>query len=87
MRLGHIAFMGMAAVNVGFGLTVRAFGMVGVDGGLVEAGSVLFLIGGVGMPAVCLLSAWRKGWRHAFALPVVAVGGGCACAMGVVLGG
>ena len=74
VRLGHIAFMGMAAVNIGFALTVRMLGSVHTD--WVCVASVCFLIGGVGMPVVCLLSAWKKWWRHGFALPVCALGVG-----------
>ena len=32
-----------------------------------------FLVGGVTMPTVCFLTAWRRGFRHAFVVPVVAL--------------
>ncbi|QDU32485.1 hypothetical protein KS4_05170 [Poriferisphaera corsica] len=67
VRLGHIAFMGMAAVNIGFALTVKVFG---VSGWGINISGASLIIGGIGMPVICLLSAWRKSWRHAFALPV-----------------
>ncbi|QQE10479.1 hypothetical protein JD969_13320 [Planctomycetota bacterium] len=71
VRLGHIAFMGMAAVNIGFALTVKTYGLSDFDG--VWLVSLCFLIGGIGMPLVCLLSAWKKCLRHAFCVPVVAL--------------
>ena len=80
VRLGHIAFMGMAAVNIGFALTVSgsapgsAFGDgFSQEGVVLCVASICFLVGGIGMPVVCLLSAWKKSWRHAFCLPVVAL--------------
>jgi hypothetical protein len=37
------------------------------------AASLCFVAGGVAMPATCFLTAWRPGFRHAFALPVTAL--------------
>jgi hypothetical protein len=39
----------------------------------VHAASVCFIGGGLLMPLVCFLAAWRKGLRHLFALPVAAL--------------
>jgi len=37
------------------------------------AGSPCFVAGGIAMPCVCFLAAWRKPFRHLFPLPVVAL--------------
>jgi len=66
LRLGHIACFGMAGLNLAF-----AFSLGPQSGpGLVWA-SWLWVVAGVGMPLVCVLSAWRLGLRHGFALPVL----------------
>lgn len=71
-RLGHIAFFGTGLLALAMGLTGMAWPEVGVG----RVVGVLTLSGGVTMPTVCFLSAWRKGFRHLFALPVVALSGG-----------
>ena len=38
-----------------------------------EAASVCFVLGGVTMPLVCFLSAWRSPCRHLFFIPVTAL--------------
>src|SRR5688500_12503355 len=67
VRLGHISFFGIAFLNLAFAVTVMLLGN--------NAGSAwpswLFIAGAVGMPLFCYLSAFRKGFRHGFALPVL----------------
>jgi hypothetical protein len=69
LRLGHIAQAALGLMNVLYGLSpwpdpaareavVAAWG---------------FLIGGVAMPAVCFLTAWKKPFRHLFFIPVTAL--------------
>lgn len=67
VRLGHIAFAALGMLNLLFAYSP-----------LPEAGSwqalaasVGFAAGGVAMPLVCLVAAWREPLRHLFALPVV----------------
>ena len=69
LRLGHIAFFGLALVNLSFALTVRALGMTG---GLAWP-SALLIVGAIAMPLVCFLSAWRKPFRHLFFVPASSV--------------
>lgn len=72
-RLGHIAFFGTGLLNLSFGLTVLAASLTGTA---ITVASVLMIVGAVGMPLVCYLSAWRKPLRHLFAIPVLALGSG-----------
>jgi hypothetical protein len=69
VRLGHIALAALGMMNVLYSLspwpppeTWRA-----------DAASIAFIVGGVGMPAVCFLSGWRKEMRHLFFVPVTSL--------------
>ena len=66
LRLGHVALAALGMMNVVFALspwpvagTTAAWGA-----------SVCFLGGGISMPVICFLAAWRKPLRHLFILPV-----------------
>jgi hypothetical protein len=74
-RLGHIAFFGVAFLNLSLALTARS---LGIEDGLAAA-SVLLIVGAATMPLVCFLAAWRKPFRHAFPVPALSV------TLGVVL--
>ena len=69
-RLGHISFFGLGFVNILFGLTIRE--MVGHSAEL-RVASISLLIGAAAMPICCFLTAWKKGMRHLFPIPVAAV--------------
>ncbi len=69
LRLGHISLVGTGLLNLAFALSVRTFAR-DPDPPLASA---LFIVGAVTMPAVCGLSAWRRGFRHAFFIPVVSL--------------
>lgn len=69
IRLAHVAFFGLGAMNLGFALTVRSLDL---QSGL-GAVSVLFLVGAVAMPLVCYLSAWKPVFRHVFFIPALSV--------------
>lgn len=72
MRLGHIAFFGIGLLNLCLAATTLfpGWGDVPTWAATSLASAVVL------MPAVCFLSAWRKGFRHLFALPVLAVSAG-----------
>lgn len=69
LRLGHIAFFGLAFINLAFVVTVPRLprGAPGPWPGR------LFILGAATMPLVCYLSAWRKPLRHLFPVPVLAL--------------
>ena len=86
MRLGHISFFGIAFVNLAFVYTADRIVVAGdpIVTPIVWA-SYLFIAGAVLMPLVCYLSAWIKGFRHAFFLPVCSLIGAVFCVMGGLL--
>ena len=68
LRLGHVALAALGTLNVVYGLCPAASGGGrGIPGAL--AGQLL-MAGTLAMPAVCFLSAWRRGFRHFFFIPV-----------------
>jgi len=67
VRLGHIALAALGLLNVVYGLAPVATGA----GTLPSLPGILFLGGGVSMPLVCFLCAWRQPFRHLFFIPVV----------------
>ncbi|MEI6491512.1 MAG: hypothetical protein WCO94_03105 [Verrucomicrobiota bacterium] len=62
VRLGHIALAALGGLNVLYGLAPVPVNAVP---------GWLLLAGGIAMPVVCFLSAWRDGFRHLFFIPVV----------------
>jgi hypothetical protein len=69
VRLGHVAFFGIGILNLGFFLTVEA---LDVTAGA-RAPALLLIVGAVTMPAVCYLSAYRRGYRQLFFIPAGSV--------------
>lgn len=60
-RLGHIALAALGGLNVLYGLApVPASAMPGW----------FLLAGGIAMPVVCFLTAWKAVFRHLFVIPV-----------------
>src|SRR5437762_12359317 len=69
LRLGHIALAALGMINVLYSLSPLA-----AESSLqTRVASLGFVIGGVTMPAVCFLSAWRVGFRYWFFVPVTAL--------------
>lgn len=73
LRLGHIAFFGLAFLNLAFAQTVHVMGWP-AEGLLMV--SLALLIGNITMPLCCFLTAWRKPFRHLFPVPVISLGYG-----------
>jgi hypothetical protein len=74
VRLAHVSLVGTGLLNLAFALSVRYLGWEHAPG----AAAVLFLVGALSMPSVCLLAAWHKPLRHLFAIPVVSLIGAAA---------
>jgi len=72
MRLGHISFFGIAFINIAFAVTANVLGIEQK----VSIPSILFIIGAVGMPLICYLSAFKKAFRHFFFIPALSIIGG-----------
>jgi len=70
MRLGHVAFFGLGIINVIFSLTLTTTGVVL---NFPTVASVSLIVAAVLMPVTCFLTAWKKYFRHLFALPVACV--------------
>ncbi len=69
LRLGHIALAALGTINVVYGLSPVA----SEPSVRTQIASLGFIIGGITMPAVCFLTAWRVGFRHLFFIPVSAL--------------
>lgn len=81
VRLGHIALAALGIVNVVYAISPWPVPHLREA----QVASALFIAGGILMPAVCFLSAWRKPFRHLFALPVLLLLG--AVVLTLVCGG
>jgi hypothetical protein len=66
LRLGHISLSALGMLNVLYGLSPWP---VPADWHASAAG-LGFILGGVSMPLVCFLTAWKKSFRHLFFVPV-----------------
>jgi hypothetical protein len=71
-RLGHIAFFGIAFVNIGFASTVHT---LEINSESVYWASILLIVAQIGMPVICYLSAFIKPFRNLFFIPVLSVVG------------
>lgn len=69
LRLGHIAFFGMAFFNLTYALTVQL--QPGVESSWSSYG---ILVASLGMPTVCFLSAFVRWTRYLFPIPVLGAG-------------
>lgn len=68
-RLGHISFFGIAFINIAFVGTSEILGIKQQ----VSTPSALFIIGAIGMPLICYLSAFKKPIRHFFFIPALSI--------------
>jgi hypothetical protein len=69
LRLGHISLAALGMINILYSQSSLA-----AEPSLrMTIASISFVVGGVSMPAVCFLSAWRVGMRRLFFIPVVAL--------------
>ena len=66
-RLGHIALEALGLLNLLFALS--PWPRPGTW--WAEAASPCLVAGGVAMPCVCFLTAWKKSFRHLFVVPVL----------------
>jgi hypothetical protein len=69
LRLGHISFFGLGLINLAFVFTARALGIEEK----VHTPSILLIIGLVGMPVLCYLSAIKSVFRHLFFIPTISI--------------
>ena len=69
LRLGHVALAALGMMNVLFALSPWP----APGHWLATAASACFVAGGLAMPTICFLTAWRRPFRHLFALPVIAL--------------
>ena len=78
VRLGHIALVALGMLNVLFSISVPG------EMRFARAASLLMIVGGAAMPAVCFLTGWRKPFRHLFFIPVLSL---VAAIVLILLGG
>ena len=68
-RLGHIALAALGLMNVVYALSPWP-----LDGTWqASVAGVAFIVGGISMPTICFLTAWREPWRSLFFIPVVSL--------------
>jgi len=84
IRLGHIAFVGTGLLNLGAHWTLQ---QLAVEPATATTVRVLFVAGAVLMPLTCFAAAFHKRLRHAFALPVTALGAGSITLVTLVANG
>ncbi len=70
IRLGHISFIGLGFMNLMLGFTLLNINFSEFHTSIASFG---ILIGLITMPSCCLLSAWKKPFRHLFPIPVISV--------------
>jgi len=78
VRLAHISFLGTGLLNLSFALSAPVMTPDADHNVILNVVSVLFIIGAATMPAVCLLAAWRKSFRHLFFIPASSLIGAAA---------
>lgn len=66
LRLGHIALVALGLLNVIAATTVPESTRAG-------GASVLFIVGGITMPLICFLTAWKRVFRNLFFIPVLSL--------------
>ena len=69
VRLTHISMVGTGLLNLAYALSVHTI----QPGKGSVLSSVLFAAGGITMPLVCGLAAWRGAFRHLFFIPVLSL--------------
>ncbi len=69
LRLAHISLLGTGLLNLAFALSVDFLKLDAPP----QLAAVLFVVGAVAMPLVCLLSAWQGVFRHLFFIPVLSL--------------
>ena len=69
LRLGHIAQAALGMMKVLYGLSPWPVPASPQD----QVAGWSFVVGGVSMPLVCFLTAWKQPFRHLFVVPVVAL--------------
>ena len=69
-RLGHIAFFGLALINIMFYMTVDGLALAG---GSIEVASILFVVGAATMPTCCFLLGVFERLKVLFYVPVLSL--------------
>jgi hypothetical protein len=67
LRLGHIALAELGILNVLFSIAPPAAGAAQRSAGM------LLIVGGITMPAICFLAAWKSRFRCLFFVPVLSL--------------
>lgn len=77
VRLGHIAMVALGILNLAY----AAGPALGFEARWPQLGAQALMFGGVAMPIVCFLAAWRPAGRHLFFVPVIALSVGALSAI------
>jgi len=71
LRLGHIAAFALGIINVLYAHSTQSLGALPTWAA--AGGSAGMIAGGLLMPVVCLVVAWRRGLKYLFPIPATCV--------------
>ena len=80
VRLAHVSFLGVGILNLLYAMTFIEFNLEATWARTARWGFIIATT----MPICCLLSAWKKQFRHIFPIPVCSVLYGIICLFGAL---
>lgn len=70
LRLGHISFFGLGALNLFF---AQSLTRAALDPHWANLAGWLMIVGGISMPLCCAINAWLAKFQPLFAAPVISL--------------
>ncbi len=70
LRLGHISFFGLGAINLFF---AQSLARADLAPHWASIAGWLMILGGIAMPLCCAINAWRARFQPLFAVPVLSL--------------
>ncbi|MBL8877803.1 MAG: hypothetical protein JNG88_01685 [Phycisphaerales bacterium] len=70
VRLGHISFIGLGLLNILFALSAARCNL---EPQQLQIAAIAMIVGAIGMPLACGLTAWRAAFKPLFYIPVASL--------------
>lgn len=70
VRLGHISFIGLGVLNILFSLSAARCRLEPMQ---MQVASIALIVGAIGMPIACGLTAWKASLKPIFYIPVASL--------------